>query len=143
MNRIFLSLIVCIFVFLALLAGCSKQEAGLEEGEIEEEVMTATEMGPTYDFGEMIVNLSDEGTARYIKINIVLEMDGPKALVEAEKRDPQMRDIIIRLLSTETAEGMLSLDGRDRLKKELIEEINTRFIQGEVAEMYYTIILVQ
>jgi flagellar protein FliL len=117
-------------------------EALAEQSEVLEQEQ-AKEIGPTFDFGEMIINLSDEGSARYVKVNIVIELDGPKALAEAEKRDPQMRDIIIRLLSTETAEEMLSLEGRDRIKRKLIEEFGARFIQGKVAEVYYTVVLVQ
>jgi flagellar protein FliL len=115
---------------------CSKEDAVEEVSEVEE-------FGPVLDLGEMIVNLSDEGQARYAKIVVVLEFDNGEGLEEANKRDPQIRDIVVELLSSEKAGEILSLDGRKDLKKRIAQRINSVMCEGIVEEIYFTTVVVQ
>ena len=61
-----------------------------------EEVEKEDSFGPVFNVGEVIVNLSDVGQARYVKVEVVLELSDEETLKEVEKRTPQIRDIIIR-----------------------------------------------
>jgi flagellar FliL protein len=99
--------------------------------------------GPTFDLGEMIVNLSDEGQARYAKMSVAFELKDEKALEEAKKRDPQIRDMVVELIGSETSEEILSLDTRNALKQEILKKINTQFAGDLLVQVFFTNILVQ
>ncbi len=101
------------------------------------------EFGPTFDLGEIIVNLSDAGQARYAKMSVAFELDAETTLEEATKMDPLIRDIVVELLSGETSEKILSLDARNDLKKRIMERINEHFPEGEVLQVFFTNVLVQ
>ena len=51
-----------------------------------------------------LVNLADSRGSRIAKVNMELEVEGDKVEQEIEKRKPQIRDIIIFLLSSKTRE---------------------------------------
>ncbi|MBN2072700.1 MAG: flagellar basal body-associated FliL family protein [Actinobacteria bacterium] len=129
---------VAVAMILILLgSGCSKEE---DAGEV---IPGVEEFGPVLDLGEMIVNLSDEGQARYAKMVVVMEFDGEEGLAEATRRDPQIRDIVIELLSSEKAANILSLEGRSDLKKRIKERINSVMSVGSVKKIYFTTVVVQ
>ncbi len=104
---------------------------------------TGSEFGPVFDLGEIIINLADAGQVRYAKMSVAIELDNETTLAEAQKRDPQIRDTVIELISKETAEKILSPDSRKDLKNEIMDNINKNLSEGEVTSVYFTTILVQ
>ncbi|OPL12370.1 MAG: hypothetical protein AVO38_15070 [delta proteobacterium ML8_D] len=108
-----------------------------------EEVEKEDSFGPVFNVGEVIVNLSDVGQARYVKVEVVLELSDEETLKEVEKRTPQIRDIIIEIFSGQTAGNILDQQGKDSIKAEIIKSINLVLGIGEVKEAYFTTIVVQ
>ena len=108
-----------------------------------EEVEKEDSFGPVFNVGEAIVNLSDVGQARYVKVEVVLELSDEETLKEVEKRTPQIRDIIIEIFSGQTAGNILDQQGKDSIKAEIIKSINLVLGIGEVKEVYFTTIVVQ
>ncbi len=149
LNLIFVLIIICLAVFLAINATSCKlfnKDKDAEQAEaqdIEANNDGKKPFGSTFDLGEIIVNLSDTGQARYAKISIVFELKGEGALEEAKSRDPQIRDLVVEMLSSETSEKILSIDERNALKKRIIDKINEEFSTGMVVELYFTNVLVQ
>lgn len=95
------------------------------------------EMGPTYSLGEFIVNLRDGG---YVKTDITIELDAPikqkdkklrkeeeekgKKLTEEIKiREPQIRETIIKVLSSNSLSNLQGPQGIENLKILLLESI--------------------
>ena len=99
--------------------------------------------GPTFDLGEIIVNLSDAGQARYAKMSVAFELQDAKTLIEAEEMDPLIRDIVVELLSGESSEKILSLAARNDLKKRIMDRVNEHFAEGKVMQVFFTNVLVQ
>lgn len=62
-----------------------------------------------------------------------------------KKREPMMRDAIIRVLSTKSADDVLSGDGKERLKEELVEAINEAvgLDEGPIVGIYFLEFIVQ
>lgn len=136
--------LVAIFgiLFLMLSFSCGKEEGEVgEEGEeIVEEII---EFGPTMDLGEMIINLSDTGQARYAKMVVVLEFSDEIAAEHGKIRDPQIRDIVTEIIGEKVSVDILSLESRNILKNEIIERINAVLPEGTVREVYFTTVIVQ
>jgi flagellar protein FliL len=99
--------------------------------------------GPTFDLGEIIVNLSDAGQARYAKMSVAFELENEKTLEEATKMDPLIRDIVVELFSGESSEKILSLSARNDLKIRIMDRVNEHFAEGKVMQVFFTNVLVQ
>ncbi|MCS7281689.1 MAG: flagellar basal body-associated FliL family protein [Desulfobacterota bacterium] len=90
-----------------------------------------------------LLNLSGSLT-RYAKISISLELKDPKTLDYAKKITPALRDRIIQVLATKTAETLLDASQRETIKVEISEKINSLFEDDRsVKAIYITDIVVQ
>ena len=137
----------------------SKEEV-VEEEEPKEEVKTYE----TIEFDPFIVNLSEN--ASFLKVKLLVEYDpsifakyeaegahgsgggeakGPVMPGKMVARYPIIRDAVIRILSSKTATELLTLDGKDTLKEELVEAINTAIglDEGPVVGVYYVEFMIQ
>ena len=101
----------------------------------------------------MIVNLSDAGGRSYLRAAVSLRVkDEPKAdEKKEEKKDPKavdgaataLRDTTLTVLSRESADSLLTPDGRERLKAKLQQEFKLHNTETPVLEIYFTEFLVQ
>ena len=143
-----------------------------QEGEVVEEKEKEKHYA-TVELDTFIVNLSEN--ASFLKVRLLLEYDpeilakadgghssggeggghGGGGAGGGEKeaglpgalatREPMIRDAIIRTLSSKRAEEVLSPDGKENLKEELIEAINEAIglDEGAIVNIYFTEFLVQ
>ena len=81
--------------------------------------------------GEFIVNLADKNEVRYVKANIVLEVEGELPAAEGEGKgeggDPRIRDAVIQTMSGKHFNELVDPKGKEELKKEIMEAVNERF----------------
>ena len=90
------------------------------------------------------VNLTVPG--RYLKVDMVLEVDDPKKVETISRELPRLRDAVIRLLSRKTAEELLTGEGKDTLSDEIIHVSNITLGHGgkpPVIGVYFTEFIVQ
>lgn len=116
--------------------------------------------GIMYSLGTKIVNLAEPGGRRYLQIAIVLEclpaeagfyaLQGEARAKAAEHETeslealrPVMEDAVIGLLTSRTYAEVFTIEGKDRLKQEIISEINAMLGEERVASIYFTEFLVQ
>ena len=97
----------------------------------------------TLEMGNFLVNLSDPGGKRYLKITMQFEATGLKVSEEVQKRNVEMRDMIIMLLSSKEYGEIGSAIGKLSLKRELLTRMNKLLREGQVKEVYFTDFLVQ
>ncbi|MFZ5644567.1 MAG: flagellar basal body-associated FliL family protein [Bacillota bacterium] len=96
------------------------------------------------DIGERVVNLSDAGGTRYLRIRMVLEFKKDEKFVEELKdmNAPIMEDII-HVLRSKTVDEIRPLDKEEKVKEEMLNTINTRLKQGKIEKIYFTDFLIQ
>ena len=95
---------------------------------------------------EFIVNLADIGEPRYLKVNIVLEVEeceakpaGGEGGEEAKApEDPKVRDTIIAVLTTRRFAELLTDKGKTQLKAKLKTELNKVLEKAKVHNIYFT-----
>ncbi|MCC6277104.1 MAG: flagellar basal body-associated FliL family protein [Oligoflexia bacterium] len=85
-----------------------------------------------------LVNLAGTRGNKLVKINMELEVDGEKVEEEIEKRKPQIRDIIIILLSSKTYDQMTNKDGKESLRTEIRDTVNSFLTKGKIKNVYFT-----
>ncbi|MDB5038154.1 MAG: fliL [Bacteriovoracaceae bacterium] len=103
-----------------------------------------TLMGPSYDLAPFIVNLIDDGRgARYLKIEIKLELETDAVKGEIESRLPQIRDELLVLLSSKRQTDVETSDGKRILKDEIFTRANKILVTGRIKRVYFTEFVVQ
>lgn len=147
--------------------------SGEEEEVVEEEPVVVKQI-ESADLGSFVVNLSDTSSFLKIKIMMeydaaLIEKQTAETEGGAEgggghgggasggakeepamspyllKRDSQIKDTIIRILSSKKANELLTPEGKDRLKEELVEGINEAIGLEEpaVTAVYFTEFMIQ
>lgn len=102
------------------------------------------EMGPVFDVGEFLLNLSATGSQpRFIRTEIVLEASDKKVVTELEKRRPQVRDYIISLIRSRTFEQLRDAAGMELLRLEMMRDISSLISKGEVTNVYFVDLIIQ
>ncbi len=99
--------------------------------------------GQIFDLEPFIVNLADQKETRYLKAKISLELEGEKITDEMNKRLPQIRDIIIELLSSKSYEELATLHGKEHLKNEIVIRLNSVLKTGLVKNVFFTEFVMQ
>ncbi|NLN06525.1 MAG: flagellar basal body-associated FliL family protein [Firmicutes bacterium] len=92
---------------------------------------------------EYTVNLADSGQRRYLKVRLVLAYEDKKLQKELERRQAQIRDLIILTLRQRTAEDLAENGGMETLRRDLKNRINAVLKTGIIKEIYFTDFLVQ
>ena len=100
-------------------------------------------IGPLYPLDTMIVNLSDDGGKRYLRVTMALELSDPESVDTIESRLPQIRDAVLMILPTKTYDDVSTTDGKIALRNQIMEKINTLMTKGRVNNMYFTEFVVQ
>lgn len=116
--------------------------------------------GLMVDTGAKIVNLAEPSGRRYIKVNIVLEF-APTDLeyytmgeeekiayeteffAEIDTKLPVINDLLITELSSQTFESVYTADGKETLREQITELLNTRLPEYRVIFVYFTEFVVQ
>lgn len=110
-------------------------------GKEEPKEPTAEEIvASSVDVPEITTNLAD---GSFIKISFKIQMDSEDAKAEAEKRDFQIKDIIIEQLSMMKPADFNGEQGKTNLKTRLKEKINHIMQDGKVEQVYITSFILQ
>jgi flagellar basal body-associated protein FliL len=119
---------------------------------------------PTLPFAtrERVVNLSDRGGFRYLKVEIVLDVAIPHSKPgdkvpsgEAKKHaikeldaemagvKPRIEDTINTVLAGKTAEELMTGEGRQRLRDELRAQLDRVSVENPIMGVYFTQFIIQ
>ncbi len=116
--------------------------------------------GLMFDTGSKIVNLIDPTGRKYLRIGIVLEFAPTdlayytmpaeqKTLFEEEfskeitLKQPIINDAIITLVSSKSFDSVYTAEGKEQLRKEILEKINQQIPEQRVIYVYFTEFVVQ
>lgn len=109
-----------------------------------EATTTRKELGPTFEVGEFTLNLlSSPNQRRYIRTEIVLEASSKKVISELEKRTPQVRDAIITIVRSRTAEELSTQAGMESLRLDILQAMNALVSKGEVTDVFFINLIIQ
>jgi flagellar protein FliL len=102
--------------------------------------------GATVNFEPFLVNLADKEASRYVKTSIrllVASKESAETIAKGETLMPRMRDTILTLLSTKTAEEMTSNEGKEKLKEQILEKVNEYLPEEGAEDVFFTDFVVQ
>ena len=139
-----------ILLLLLLSCGSLHVQASSEEEPPAEGAEVAAKPGFSYHAldPDIITNyLSDGKTLGYIRVTVELMAENEGDLKLLEQHDPLIRDAIIRLMGSKTAEQVKSLVNREELRKECQTQVNELLVKETgkkaVRELIFTKFLYQ
>jgi flagellar protein FliL len=100
-------------------------------------------IGPIFSLDTFIVNLSDQGGKRYLRITMGLELGDPKSAEELTKRLPQIRDSILMILPSRKVDELQTIEGKNSLRTEIISNLNGLLGKEIVKKIYVTEFVIQ
>lgn len=119
--------------------GAAPPAAGAEAGP-----ETLEPAGPqNIEFKSFTVNLNDAGGKRFLKLVMSVEAETPELVEEINKKMPQFRDMILLLLSSLSYDDIATLDGKLRLRNQMLNRLNTQLSSGKVKNIYFSEFVVQ
>jgi len=139
---VFTTLAICLasavltFMFLANKADTSTQKV----------IEPRPQLGQLEHLNDFLVNLADVEESHYLRTVIELEQNygsSPEFGNEIGNRKSQLRDIVISTLSSKTSEDLRTPEGKEALKEELKERINSVLAKGQIARVYFTEFAIQ
>ncbi|GEK30931.1 flagellar protein FliL [Kurthia zopfii] len=87
------------------------------------------------DVPELSTNLSDK---RYVKLSLKIQTDSKEAAEEIGKRDFQVKNILVELLSDMSSKDLEGQKGKELLTNALKAKFNSLMQNGEVQKVYIT-----
>ena len=88
-----------------------------------------------------IVNLQVKGS--FLKTTLQLEFAEPELPPTIESDIPKIRDSIIRTLSTKSSAEILSIEGKEKPREQIRDEINEVLGAEDVTQVFFTEFIVQ
>jgi flagellar basal body-associated protein FliL len=100
----------------------------------------ATHIGKMVTLEQFTVNLTTPGspTPKFVRVNISVELSGDDAESEFTQKMPQVRNVIIDLFNSKRPTDLASADGRDYLKEEIRNSLNSFMVSGKIKGVYFT-----
>ncbi len=96
-----------------------------------------------FSLDEFVLNLKDKSGRRYIKTKMVLSYGNEKDLNILNENIAQIRDLMIGILRSKTADEMMDVDTANDLKDEIREKINELLTSPIVVDVYFVDFMIQ
>lgn len=91
-----------------------------------------------------VVNLQDIGEIpRYLKVEFDLELRPGSPTQEVEAKTAELRDSIIVLLSSKRSQELSTIEGKDRLREEILLRLNARLQSATVVRVFFKDFIIQ
>jgi flagellar FliL protein len=107
-----------------------------------EEVVVDEEASTMFKLDPFIVNLFDDRGVRYLKVRLDVEL-WDTTDEQMLKKLPKVRDSLIVLLSSKKYDEIGSLEGKARLREEILFRLNRILGEGKAKDVYFTDFVVQ
>lgn len=139
-NKVIMTMLVLLLVITLAGAGAFIYIWKFTGDEKEKEPSIEEILESSVDVEEITTNLAADN---FIRISFKIQTDSKKAKEELEKRDFQVKNIIIQELSEKTTEDLKGKNGQIKLENDLKDKINELMQEGKVVQVYIVNSLLQ
>jgi flagellar FliL protein len=141
LNMVMMAGVVVYFLFFNQQQPPPANAAGLEAQPVA--VTTPKEPGPLLSLENFIVNLADRDANRYLKVGLALELSSEEVQETISKREPIIRDAFISMASSMTYKLIRTHQGKQTLRDNLKNKMDTLLGKGVVQGVYFTEFVIQ
>lgn len=96
-----------------------------------------------YEVPEIVVNFNGLDRRRFLSVKFYLGFDEPKLQQELDKRMPEIRDAVNKILWVKDADDLSTPEGKEALREEIFETINSMLYSGELRGVYFWHLMIQ
>jgi flagellar FliL protein len=125
----------------------AREASAEEEAAAAEEVhageKAGTGVGSITPIEDIVINPAGSGGTRYLCTTVALQSTEAVVADEVTDREPQIRDILIEILSKRTVEDLSALSTRNELRAEIKAAVNDLLVSGEVVGVYLSNFVLQ
>lgn len=120
-----------------------------DEGEDVEEEEEAKPVTPYYFTlnPPFVVNFAGTGRARFLQVNIEGLTRDPSVKEDVTMHMPHIRNNIVFILSSQRYEDLVSAEGKEKLRKQILDEIRSILKQetgnSDIEDIYFTSFVIQ
>ncbi len=109
-------------------------------GEKSSEKKGSSNYGKMIQLEQFTVNLSTPGTVnpKFVRVNISVEVPTSETENEIQQKMPQVRNTIIDLFNSKRPTDLVTAEGRDYLKEEIRNALNSFMVSGRVKSVFFT-----
>ncbi len=100
-------------------------------------------IGVVVDLKPFLVNLADPNARHFLKATISLSVKDDEAKSLVEKFLPKIRNDVLLLLSSKTLEDVITIEGKVRLKDEIMSRVSRIIGPGRLKDVYFSQFVVQ
>jgi len=126
----------------------SEDNSGADEEDLsddyEDSIPDDEDVKHVIEIKPFVVNLADGGEAHYLRITVSL---GVSEVSEEEKPNKlylaRVKNAMLSVLSSKTSEEVLSVEGKSKLRKQLLKAAQAAAVEPEVHAIYITDFIVQ
>jgi flagellar FliL protein len=104
---------------------------------------TAIEGPQTVVLDPFTTNINDGTGRRFLKVSLSLEVADQAGADELKKMMPNIQDKILMLLSSQTMESISTLEGKERLRSQILREANTFMHASKISKVNYSQFIIQ
>ncbi len=102
--------------------------------------------GVTINFEPFLVNLADKDASRYLRATIrvvVANKEIAEKITTGEVLISKIRDSILNILCTKISTDIVTAEGKEKLKKEILERLNSFIPEEPAQDVFFTDFVVQ
>lgn len=101
------------------------------------------DIGPIVNMQPMTINLKEEDGRHYLRIKIALEVGNKKWVEEVQSKMSILNDLVIMVICEKGLVDLKNSEFKDKLKEELIKEMNYYFQPGQLRQIFFEEFLYQ
>lgn len=114
-----------------------KHSSGHGSSSVEEYEKTRLSVGAMYTLDMFVLNVKDKTGKADLKLEVSFEMSSNELSGELEDKKALFRDKIILLISSKSMEEISTNSGKDKLKEEIIANINPLLEDDKIHNIYF------
>ena len=149
------SIVITTVILFMVMGFLGKEEsAPVDEAPVYPTVNSRTaksEIGPTYELLDMVVNISGPKKLHYLKFSLYLEAENADVSTELTTKDVILKDRVLSIfasLNYNEASKLFQPDengitGKEKLEVKILENINDILSKGKIVAVYVTQFVIQ
>lgn len=100
--------------------------------------LTPKALGLLYPLDSFLVNIASDQGAKYLQVQMELELSDPAVEEEINKKKAAVRDSVIVFLSSRNFKELREATGLKKVRADLIKVLNGLLSSGQIKEIYFT-----
>jgi flagellar FliL protein len=100
--------------------------------------------GPiTVELKPFTTNLNEPSGRRFLKVTVGMEVDNQEGADELNRKMSDIQDSILILLSSQSIEDIANVDGKERLRSQILNRTNNYMVKNKVKKVKYSDFVIQ